>query len=193
MFFSKFINSDCARAGRVCMHRLPLEHPECILCSPHSLLLCLFFIIPSKKQWLTPSVIMYFLWLHLCTVGGDFKLERWHSQNSFHKLEALLAAGSVGARKWGPEQDPTKGEESGGKWGNKRERKGENRREKVWEIWVKRTVYRRVRVGAGVDHPHHMFYSVLQRGWLWAKHSQHTRPHALPDGLIFTALQPLKP
>lgn len=81
--FSKFINSDCACAGRVCMHRLLLEHPECILCSPHSVLLCLFFIIPSKKQRLTPSTIMCFLWLHLCTVSGDFKLERWHSPTHF--------------------------------------------------------------------------------------------------------------
>lgn len=129
----------------------------------------------------------------LCVFSGCIFAQSVAFSDSFYKLEALLAAGSVGARKWGLEQDPTKREESGGKWGNKRERKGENRREKVWEIWVKRTVWRRVRVGAGVDHPHHMFYSVLQRGWLWAKHSQHTRPHVLPDGLIFTALPPLKP
>ena len=72
--------------------------------------------------------------------------------------------------------------------------------EKVWEIWVKRTLRGRVGwdavwAGAGVggDHPHHMFHGVLQCGWLWAKHTQHTQPHALPDALIFPALPPQQP
>ncbi len=83
-----------------------------------------------------------------------------------------------------------------------REREGEKRRggcgEKVWEIWVKRTVSGRAGwdvvwagVGVGGDHPHHMFHGVPQCGWLWAKRTQHTQPHALPDALIFTALPPL--
>lgn len=158
--------------------------------------LCAFmpFLYHTKQKTMTHTFHHYVFSL-VTSLHSRWRFQTWEVafSDSFHKLEALLAAGSVGARKWGPEQDPAKCEESGGKWGNKRERKGENRREKVWEIWVKRTVCRRVRVGAGVDHPHHMFYSVLQRGWLWAKHSQHTRPHALPDGLIFTALPPLKP
>lgn len=36
------------------------------------------------------------------------------------------------------------------------------------------------RGGCRADHPHHMFRGVLQCGWLWCKHTQHTQPPALP-------------
>ena len=108
----------------------------------------------------------------------------------------------VGARGWRPERDPTDVARREKALQREKEKKKEREkrrggcREKVWEIWVKRTgewggMWCGHAVGVGGDHPHHMFHGVLQCGWLCAKHTQHTQPHALPDALIFTALPPL--
>lgn len=141
--------------------------------------------------------------LHHCIFSGHrtlFKLDRWHSLahyiNSRLCLHRGLSGLVVGGRIWLKWQNDRK-------WEKKREIKKRQVGycwEKVWDIWVKRTVWGWegwdvvwAEVGVGGDHPHHMFHGVLWCGWLWTKHKQLTQPYALPDALICTATSPTCP